>query len=379
MQQCNQTTELKRNENMKYKPSRDLPEFVREYKTLSPSKLATIILNKRNEKKTEESITMWFKRHREVHDQLRKEIIQGLPSKKEKVDSSIFDKGSFEELPSVKNWIKTLSNRNAKESTIQHFVGLLKRVCKGELQKGVFIYAWVLKHPDRLTLEDAKDFIFEVKKRRLRSREWRLALRNFLKSKGIVVETSDVSGELEDDAGQYADLYVSKEKIYEILAWLKERNCEAYLASKFAYKTASRLTATLGAWASFINHEEHTITIFEKSIKGKAKRKLEKWLSEDLYDELPKKGRLFDIKSRNLNKFLRQAYKEIIPEVAERIPMPFHFWRHMFAQHMLRACQWNYGLVASLGHWSLETLRRYYGMPPQEVIKQFGMETLPKI
>jgi len=163
MQQCNQTTELKRSENMKYKPSRDLPEFVREYKTLSPSKLAIIILNKRNEKKTEESITMWFKRHRELHEQLRKEIIQGLPSKKEKVDSSIFDKGSFEELPSVKNWIKTLSNRNAKESTIQHFVGLLKRVCRGELQKSVFIDAWVLKHPDRLTLEDAKDFIFEVK------------------------------------------------------------------------------------------------------------------------------------------------------------------------------------------------------------------------
>lgn len=104
-----------------------------------------------------------------------------------------------------------------------------------------------------------------------------------------------------------------------------------------------------------------------------------KLIPDDLWEELPKEGKLFNIEAHELNNLLRTSYKEVIPEIAERIPMPFHFWRHMFAQRMLRASNWNYGLVASLGGWSLEALRRYYGMPPKEVIRKFGLETLPKI
>jgi integrase len=48
-------------------------------------------------------------------------------------------------------------------------------------------------------------------------------------------------------------------------------------------------------------------------------------------------------------------------DLMEEIPMPFHFWRHQFAQHMLRKTDWNYALVAGLGHWTVETLERYYG------------------
>jgi len=99
-----------------------------------------------------------------------------------------------------------------------------------------------------------------------------------------------------------------------------------------------------------------------------------------LYEEIKdRKGKLFNITETELCDILREAYKAVIPEIADRIPMPFHFWRHMFAQAMLRASGWNYGLVASLGGWSMEALRRYYGMPPTEVIRAFGLETLPKI
>jgi len=31
------------------------------------------------------------------------------------------------------------------------------------------------------------------------------------------------------------------------------------------------------------------------------------------------------------------------------------------------------------GGWSLEALRRYYGIPPQAVISKFGLEHLPEI
>ena len=236
---------------MKYKASRDLPQFVRDYKTLSPSKLAEMVLNHRNKEITSESVTMWFKRHPEARSQLEREVLQGLPTKKQVVDESIFERGIFEELPSVKKWIQDLTLRNAKEATIRGWVNQLKRVCQGEVQDGVLIRDWSLRHPDRLTLQDAKDFLFEVKKKNLRMREWALMLRNFLTSgREIIVLSTDISGRLEEDAGQYADLYASKKKIYEIFDYLNDRNHMAYLISKFSYKTASRLTASLEArWA----------------------------------------------------------------------------------------------------------------------------------
>jgi integrase len=370
---------------MNYKAKLDLPQFARDSKILSPSKLAQMVLNRRNKKITSESITMWFKRHPQVYDELSKELVQGLPTEKQAVDQSIFENGNFQEIPSVKRWIQDLTLRNAKESTIKAWLNALKRVCRGQVQDGVLIRDWSLKHPDRLTLQEAKDFLFEVKKRNLRMREWALMLRNFLTSgREIIVRNTDISGKLEDDAGQYADLYVSKERIYEIFDYLNDRNHMAYLISKFSYKTASRLTASLEAQWAFLNHEERTITVFEKAIKGKAKRKCMKLLSEDLYIELlelePKQGKIFKgLEAQELNKVLREAYRVVIPDIAQRIPKPFHFWRHMFAQHMLRASNWNYGLVASLGHWSLEALRRYYGLPPREELRKFGLATLPRI
>jgi integrase len=370
---------------MKYHPRRDIPDFARDLRTLSPSKIADRILSKRNEERTPESVTMWFSDHPDIFNQLSKELAENLPTEKQSVDETIFEKRNFEELPSVKKWIQDLTLRNAKEATIKAWVNYLKRVCKGEVQDHVSIQNWSLKHPDRLTLQDAKDFLFEVKKRNLRMREWALMLRNFLMSgREIIVMSTDISGRLEDDAGQYADLFVSKDKIYEVFDYLNDRNHIAYLISKFSYKTASRLTASLEARWAFVNHEERTITVFEKSIKGKAKRKCTKLLPEDLYVELmelePKEGRIFKgLENRELNKLLRETYRIVIPEIAERIPKPFHFWRHMFAQHMLRASKWNYGLVASLGNWSLEALRRYYGLPPKEELRKFGLATLPRI
>jgi len=370
---------------MNYSPRRDIPEFARELRSVSPSKIADRILTRRNEERTPESVTMWFKDHHDIYNQLNTEFQENLPTEKQAVEETVFDNGNFQEIPSVKRWIQDLALRNAKESTIKGWVNALKRVCRGQVQDGVLIRDWSLKHPDRLTLQDAKDFLFEVKKRNLRMREWALILRNFLTSgREIIVRSTDISGRLEDDAGQYADLFASKEKIYEIFDYLNDRNHMAYLISKFSYKTASRLTASLEARWAFVNHEERTITVFEKSIKGKAKRKCAKLLPEDLYVELmelePREGRIFKgLETQELNKVLREAYRVVIPEMAQRIPKPFHFWRHMFAQHMLRASNWNYGLVASLGHWSLEALRRYYGLPPKEELRKFGLATLPTI
>jgi len=72
-------------------------------------------------------------------------------------------------------------------------------------------------------------------------------------------------------------------------------------------------------------------------------------------------GRLFNLDQRFLTQTLRQVYKELIPEIEKELRMPFHFWRHMFAQHMLRKTGWNTSKVAKMGGWTTEALERYYG------------------
>lgn len=368
---------------MKYRPEKDLPEFARQFKTLSPTLLAAYVLAKRNVETTPESITMYWKRHSDVYESLSQELKQGLPTEKQAVDRPVFENGNFRELVSVKKWIMELTVRGAKKTRIDGWVGDIRRICQGLLPRNTgTIEAWSLKHPDRLTVEDGKLYIYELKKRNMPSRSYRLALRNFLTSKDIVVKSTDISGELEENAGQYADLFVPKEEIYKLLENIKARNLIAYSASFFSYKTAARLTATLTADSQYINKTEHRITYFEKSEKGKAKKRVTRWLSPDLWTTLDldhAQGLLFPIDASTLNEIIRQAMREVIPEIEPRVKMPFHFWRHMFAQHMLRATHWNYGFVAALGNWSVEALRKYYGKPDQETIDAVGREVIPTI
>jgi hypothetical protein len=365
---------------MKYDPSRDIPQAVRELKDLSNAKIVLWILNKRNVERTSQSITMWFKEHPSIYDELAKEIMQGAPTEKQAVDVGLFENGAFREIPSVKSWIRDLTNNNAKEGTITAFINTLKRVCKGEVQKDVVIEGWAWKHPDRLSLEDAKNFIFEVKKRKIRSREWRLVLRNFLTSKGSMVKSSDISGKLEEDAGKYNTLKIPREKREAVFEFLDARNHEAFLISEFGYETAARLTAALEADSQYFDHEDKAIWVFEKASKGKPKKKVKKWLTDKLYEEIKdRKGKIFHIEAEELNGLLREAYAQIIPETNDVIPMPFHFWRHCFAQDMLRASHWNYALVASIGNWSVEALTKYYGSPNEKDVREFVKETLPKL
>jgi integrase len=334
-------------------------------------------------KVTPEAITMWFKRHPDVRRKLKLEIVEEELSK-DTISETVFENGFFKELPSIKNWILELSGREAKEETIRSFVNDIKRVCKGEIRKKgtkreyEIIDGWGLKHPDGLTLEDALTYISELRKRGHKTRQYRLSLRNFLQSRNVK-GWFKISGATEE-TGKYAHLYISKEKIYAIFDWLKQVNYQAYLASKFAYKCGGvRITATLTVHAKRINFEDHTIRVVEKATKGKPKRIQEKLIPHDFWDEIPKEGKLFDIKPQELNNLLRTAYKEIIPELVEEIPQPFHFWRHQFAQHMLREAGWNYGLVARLGHWTVATLERYYGKMDRKTAFECGIKCLTKI
>jgi integrase len=194
------------------------------------------------------------------------------------------------------------------------------------------------------------------------------------------VKSSDISGKLEEDAGKYNTLKISKEKREAVFEFLDARNHEAFLISKFGYITATRLTAALEADSQYFDHDDKAIWVFEKASKGKPKKKVKKYLTNDIYEEIKdRKGRIFNIEAGMLNGLLRKAYEAIVPETNKVIPMPFHFWRHCFAQDMLRASGWNYALVASMGNWSVEALTKYYGSPNEKDVRAFVKETLPKL
>ena len=378
----------------RYKASRDIPLAVRELQTLSPIRIREWIRNNRTEKDKRtgkrvqkilqaHTISMFFNRHPELKKKLESEIIdEELP--KEAITETLFQNGVFQEIESIQRWIRDLTNRGAKPRTIYDMTRYVKKLCLGEVA-GKILEGWGIKHPDELTVEDALNFIYEMKKTKLYTRNARLAFRNYFRSRDLKERDIErISGKLEG-AGKYAHLYAVKQKIYQVFHVLRTLNPIAWKASKFAYKTACRSGATFTADYRYINFAEHTIVVFEKASRGQEKRRLVKFIPPDLWQDLEldnaegKTGRLFNIPKAEVNTLLKLAYEKAIPELVDEIPMPFHFWRHQFAQHMLRATKWNYTFVAELGGWTEEVLKRYYGKPPQEVIRDIGLEVLPQI
>jgi len=363
---------------LKYKPKRDIPKFVKEYHTFSPSKIREIVLGKRNKKVTAESITMWFKRHPETYTQLKAEVIgEQLPSLE--VSETIFDNGTFEELPSVKKWIQTLEDRHVKPLTIRNRVAGLKRICKGHnlLNED----KWSYRHPDRITEDDFKEYNRKIRAKGLEDGDYRYIERNFLLYSKQKVPT--ISGHI--TLGKYSDLHVPREQLNQVFNEVKAQDDLAYRASKFSFKTGARENAVLNAETKKLNIEERTIVLHEKRKARQDVRKEVKYIDDELMEDLKPliaKGTkyLFEgLTKVRWREVCREAYDKIIPEINKCIPMPVHFWRHMFAQHMLRATNWNYTIVAKLGGWTEEALRRSYGEPPQAVMAKWGMKYIPQI
>lgn len=362
---------------LKYRARRDLPRFAKEYHTLSPSDLAEIVLEKRNREITPESVTMWFKRHPKVYEQLEIDIhTKELP--KLEVSETIFKNGTFEQLPSVKKWIETLEDRHVKKAGIRDRVAALKRICKGH---NLTEKEWSYRHPDRLTEKDFKEYNRKIRAKGLSDTNYRKIERNFLLYSRQVVPT--ISGRI--TIGKYKDLFVEKPILNEVFEEIKAINDLAYRASKFCYKTGARKSAALNAKTKDFNPSERTITVYEKTKAMQEQRMEIKYIDDELMTDLKpllNNGTelLFDgLKDRDWTGACREAYARVMPKLNERIPMPVHFWRHMFAQHMLRATDWNYTIVAKLGGWTEEALRRNYGEPPQAVIANWGKQYFPKI
>ena len=367
-------------------------QFARENKTLSPSRLAEIVLNRRNKKISPESVTMWFKRHADIYEQLKKEIVESLPTEKQTVDESIFEKANFQQLPCVRNWIMEMTARELKSRTIETQVYNLKSVCRGKFRLHkidlVLEGKWCFKHPDRLTLQDAIESITLLKNRGVDTYLYKRALKDFLMSKGLVVGKKIAVGKSKS-YGRYANLFVERRVLDSMLSWIRRQNFEMYVADDFMFKTGTRLRATIKALIENINFEQHTITVYDKGRNSlyPLGKPWEKYIPYVLWQNIMqlkgkrRKGKIFQ-KLRKIVRFEklnRRALKRFVPDLEPRITFPNHFWRHMFFQHMLRKTDWNYGLCAELGGSTIASLQESYGKPPQVVVRQWGLKYIPTL
>jgi len=348
--------------------------------------LREVILKERNEAVTPESITMWFKRHRGVYEQLKKEVIEELKPL-EVVDESIFNNGTFEELPSVKNWIEEMEDRHLAPEFVKNRIGTIKRLCRGyDLDE------WTFKHPDRLTLDEARDYIRKMREKGMRTDAYRLSVRDFLLSKGIAAGKK-ISGATE--AGKYKKLHLPVEIEQEFFEGVKSLNFEAYVADLFERKTGTRVDACLESLIE--NIEGNYITVFDKgrrSIHPKGHLWL-KYIPPELMDPLRKLigdrqvGKIFNIRVYELRNINSAIQREMIqkhanePKIVELLKMclklPTHWLRHQFFQRCLHQTGWNYGACAALGGSTVKSLEESYGAPPDEMVKQWGLEYVPQI
>jgi len=376
---------------LKYRPRRDIPLAARSLGTLSPTEISNWILNRFNVKRTPESISMWFKRHPEIYRQLKAEIEEiGLVPVTEAVSPTLFERGVFEEIPSIKNWIKLMVARGSvKPKTMRTRLNVLRNFCRGlKPHKNIDLkeHGWVLKHPDRLNLEDVYEWLRLMAEHypEIDTSTERLVLRDFLKSKGIDVEYK-ISGRKHKSVGKYARLYVEMPILEKILDYIREVNYECYVVTLFMFYTGTRIGATLEARIENIRIEDDYIDIrvFDKGASGKyglEGRPWDKFIPYELWEEMKiiigdrTSGKIFSIEIDEVRKILRESYERVYPELLEKYPTLHvaHFWRHMFAQHMLRKTGWNYGVVAALGGWDVKSLEESYGKPPIAMLREWG-------
>jgi len=367
----------------KFRIRKVLPQLILNEKTFSPKKLRDAILLDFNVERTPEAITMWLKRHSQIVEKLKLEIGE-IDRQHENIrfGMAYWFNDFHSKISIVQEWIDIQIARKVSKSVIRQRVQQLRKICMGEKGKDGHaekIIDWKI-HPLALTEEKALQFIVEYNRRGYADHRVRIVVRSFLMY-GRGQQPKKISGE--KVFGKYGHIFAPKPEIDQILNWLTKRDYLIGTFCKFMYKTATRAIATKTAKLGNLNEEEKTIVVYDKGRK-RQKQKWTKYLDDELFHALKPlidKGKLFErvdiVKARNLCK---KAYKLFIPELASEIPMPLHFWRHMFAQHMLRATNWNYTLVAMLGGWKDEpTLKINYGIPPQQIVRKWGLKYVPMI
>ena len=92
-------------------------------------------------------------------------------------------------------------------------------------------------------------------------------------------------------------------------------------------------------------------------------------------------GPIFRINPNELRDISRECIEKYAPEVLDNHPdlKVVHFWRHMMGQHWLEATNFNYGIVAAMGGWTVKALEESYGKVDEGQMRELGAIYLPKL
>lgn len=371
-----------------------MPQFVQEYKTVSPSKLADIILRRRNAKKTSESVTMWFKSHREIYAQLSKTLSEKLPTEKEALDESIFERSNFRELSSIKKWIEVLQGREVTVGYIMDKLINLKNLCRGTIHGHDLVAEgmWSLKHPDRLCFDDLLEINAVLKGLGFDTCHYKRDLKDFLENVRDIPVGKKITVGKPRGFGKYASLFLEKGKIASILRWVKSVDFEPYVIDRFMFKTGTRITATLEARIENLTMvgSSAALRVYDKGRISKYPQghPWDKYIDASLLSEIRqiinqrKYGKIFSVAHNEMQRLNFQAIKKFAPELFLVYPdlrKANHFWRHMFFQHMLRATDWNYEVCAELGGSTVASVQESYGRPPEATVQIWGLKYIPTL
>ena len=390
---------------LKYKPSVDIPRFIKAKKSFSPTTIAQTILLERNKKVTPQSVNMWMTRNKKVITELREKLqLDGLSN--EEVTASLFINGTFEKIKTVETWINDMLDRVVSPNRIKANVNVFRQICRGFYPKwGVDLVNEGFQtylHPDRFTLEQFQRQERELRKRGFDTAGIRLTARNLLASKGIYVGTK-ISGSKSKGFKKFADLFIPIKALSAMLEYIRVINYQVYVADLMMFKTASRITATMNARIERYRADLKQITVIDKGRhKNPESRVKRKYIDSELAEALDKliagriAGKIFSISKKAVRELNREALEKFCFElmdapysddpkegkIRDHI-MPAHFWRHMFAQHMLILTEWKYAVVANMGDWTVKALEESYGKPPKSVVdawaKKYGTELTVKV
>lgn len=403
---------------MRYSPKRDIPLAVRDLHRkkapdpLSPTEIAKWVLRKRNKVIKPEAVSMWFNRHSDVRKALEKEVI-ALEKPKIEVSPTLFKKEVFESLYSITEWAKIIRRTPHAPTYVPTMISTLALVLQGQLPRttdpktgkvGIDLVKeglWALKHPDRFDLEDALEFVDIIQaknvgiplERQIDITTTKSVMKSFLMSKGITVGKKIPIGKSKG-FGKLARLYVPIEKCREMIKWQLGKTLHGGTCSLFMWKTGTRLTATFNTRVEQIvsyaidTERYHQITVYDKAKRSKHRegKPWDKYIDKELMSYMAKvignrkEGYIFfpqvprykvEKSMANLN---RKCLDLFVPKLSAIIKKPNHFWRHMFAQHMLRQTGWKYPVVAHLGGWTIGALEESYGQPPLPLLKEWGAQ-----
>jgi integrase len=361
---------------MNYSPRRDIPDFARQLRTLSSSAICQMVLNRRNEKRTPQSVTMWFKEHLDVKQQLEKEIIEGLPTEKEAVDSSIFQNGTFGTVPVVKEWILYMNTRrhNGKSlhpSYVQSHIRRLRFLCRK-----------YQKHPARLMFHDAQEIFLDMENQGKDTFAARNVLKDFLKSKGSP-EWEKIGVGKPRGFGKYRTLFLPKLIVMSMLEWTKGQNFKVYVVDEIMWHNGLRINVVLTAKIeNFVSGEKWDYLTVTEKFRDIKTFKLVKEVGDLIRTVIGerKEGLIFQgLDDKLCAEINRDALKRYAPELKPKIRTPNHFYRHMCAQHLLLVTNRNSKAVAAIMKCSEQSLNESYGGATDSDVEAWENQFLPLI